>query len=96
MIISYSKERYSERRVGRYAAHLGARGTGRILADSDSARHRLLHVLDEHRRGQFFDGCRLDAPSDVTKLVQAYPLRTIIKIINFFQHPQRPQVCERS
>ena len=33
-------------------------------------------VLDEHDT-QFLDGCRLNAPSDVTKLVP-YPLRTTI------------------
>ena len=50
-------------------------------------------VLDKHD-AQFLDGCRLNVPSDVTKLVQAYPLRTIIKVIKlFFSIPDDHELC---
>ncbi|KAF8557190.1 hypothetical protein OG21DRAFT_378052 [Imleria badia] len=51
-------------------------------------------MLDE-TDAEFFDSCRLNAPSDVTKLLQAYPLRTVIKIINIFLGIANDEVCER-
>lgn len=51
--------------------------------------------LDEHD-ALFLDRCRLSAPSDVMKLVQAYPLRTVIKLIKLFLNiPDEHEVCTR-
>lgn len=50
--------------------------------------------LDEHDM-LFIDGCLLNAPSDVTKLVQAFPLRTVLKSIKLFLHiPDDHEVCK--
>ena len=52
-------------------------------------------VLDEHD-AQFLNSCRLNDPSDVTKLLQAYPLRTIIQVIKlFFSIPDDHKLCAR-
>ncbi|KAI9567899.1 hypothetical protein HD554DRAFT_2172949 [Boletus coccyginus] len=51
-------------------------------------------VLDEHD-AQFLDACRLNGPSDVSKLVQAYPLRTSPESNEaLFARPRRPRAFD--
>lgn len=51
--------------------------------------------LDE-TDAQFLDSYRLNAPSDVSTLLQVYPLRTIVKIIKIFLRiADDSKVCTR-
>jgi len=52
-------------------------------------------VLDEHD-AQFLDACCLNSPSDVSKLVQAYPLRTVLTAMKLFLRvPDDHKLCAR-
>ena len=44
---------------------------------------------------RFIDGCRVTVPADVTRLVQEYPLRTVIRAVKLFLNiPEEHAACK--
>ena len=49
--------------------------------------------LDE-QDALFIDGCQVSVPADLTKLLQAYPLRTALKMLKMFVNiPDEHELC---